>query len=233
MRTFAAGRWAPAVVAALISTGPLSAQLVVGATDGFINSGGPGVGLLSETWDQSGLTLGYTSGVTNWDSYFASNPEHTELFAGNEWFSESGISSASVTYDLGSVMSIYRMALWNEESSGIGLLDLYGSVNGVDFFALSLGLTPTDWPLSGPDALDFYPADIFTWTATDLRYVRMDMSRCPQPDPADYPGCSIGEVAFGTGTDVVPEPTTVVLLGTGLLGIAVLARRRRDELEEA
>ena len=42
------------------------------------------------------------------------------IFAGFEWFSNSGTTAAVVTYDLGAVITIDRLALWNEESSGIG-----------------------------------------------------------------------------------------------------------------
>lgn len=54
--------------------------------------------------------------------------------------------------------------------------------------------------------------------------MRLDMSSCPQM-PSTFDACAIGEVAF----DVVaiPEPGTYGLMALGLLGIAVVARRRR------
>jgi hypothetical protein len=167
-----------ATTAAFLTAGAVSGQVIVGPTGGVINSGGPGFGSLTHTFNQAGLSHNYVSGVTDFDAFMALNPTHTNVFDGFEWFSNSGTTSASVTYDLGSIFTISRLALWNEESSGIGTLDLWGSSNGLDFFSLALGLKPTDNPL-GPD----YSADVFAWSATDLRYVRFDMSDCPSRSP--------------------------------------------------
>ena len=43
---------------------------------------------IENTIDQSGLLLGYESGVTDFDSYLASKPMHTSKSDGNEWYSE-------------------------------------------------------------------------------------------------------------------------------------------------
>lgn len=183
-----------AVTAALLAVAPgvAPALPIYSPVGGVINSGGPGFGLLSETYDQSGLLTNFVSGATDFESYIATNPMHTYLFSGNEWWSNAGISSASVTYDLGGVLSVSKLALWNEESAGIGSLDLWGSINDLDFFPLSLGLVPPD--NQGDPPVD-YGATVFSWAPTDLRYVRFDMSDCPQPQTtstySEY-GCSIG-----------------------------------------
>jgi hypothetical protein len=93
------------MMAALAATASFAtAAVIVAPVAGVINSGGPGFGSLADTFNQSGLSSGYVSGVTDFDVYLGTNPTHTWVFPGFEWFSNEDTSSASVTYDLGSVM---------------------------------------------------------------------------------------------------------------------------------
>ncbi|HEY3114180.1 MAG TPA: PEP-CTERM sorting domain-containing protein [Gemmatimonadaceae bacterium] len=199
-------------------------QAIVGAVDGVINDGGPGFGLLANTWNQAGLSSNYVSGVTDFNTYIASNPMHSFIFACCEWFSNEGTNSASVTYDLGIVRGIDALALWNEDASGIGLLNLYGSSDGISFFSLSLGLAPFNNPINQD-----YPAEVFNFSSTNLRYIRFDMSECPQQPDAGFPSCAIGEVAFrAANVAVVPEPAAYAMMLPGLIALGLAARRRRS-----
>lgn len=214
-----------AAVAATTLPALANAQAIIRPVSAVINAGGPGDGSIDDTFNGNGLTVNFVSGVTNFDTYIASNPIHTNLFAGFEWFSNFGTTSASVTYDLGAAITIDRLALWNEEFAGIGQLNLLGSLDNALFSNLALGLTPTDNPGGARTAP--YGADVFALPTTSVRYVRFDMSACPQPLGDNYTSCSIGEVAFRTAASTVPEPGTWALLATGLVAIGGVGARRR------
>lgn len=209
-------------------SGSAQAATIVSAIGGVINAGGPGSGTLTETVDQSGLDTNYVSGVTNFDAYIASNPQHTTTFPGFEWFSNLGTNSAQVTYDLGSVLTIDKMALWNEESSGIGSLDLLFSIDNITFVSLLVALVPTDNNLSTGS----YSADVFSFAAESMRYIQLVMTRCPQPDPASYAGCAIGEVAFSS-VSAVPVPAALPLFASGLGALGFIGWRRKRKAAAA
>jgi hypothetical protein len=214
-KSFVAGAFAAAaLLATAAQAGP---GVIIAPTSATVDTNGPGFGSITNTFDQSGLSIGYTAGVTNFDAYIASNPSHTLVFSGFEFFGNSGTSTLQVTYDLGSAKRINALALWNEESSGIGRLNLLSSLDGVNFSSLATGLSPTDNPLAS------YLADVFTFGNVSTRYVRFEASGCPQPNPGSFPACAIGEVAFRSA---VPEPASwaMMIAGFGLVGAAM--RRR-------
>ena len=199
-----------------------SAGVIFSATTATINSGGPGFGSITDTHNQAGLLSGYTANVTDFDTYIATAPLHSSAFLGNEWFSNFLSTSASVTCDSGSARTFNALALWNDEASGIGLLDLFVSLDNLTFAPLAAALTPTDNPpFPAP-----YAADVFGFGTTVARCVRFDMSRCPQT-PAEFDACGIGEVAFRETARQVPEPASLALVGLAALGLAV--RRKRAQ----
>lgn len=210
-----------AAAALFLGVRAATADVILGAIAGTIDLSGPGSGTLTETFDQSGLSSTYVSGVTDFDAYLGSGPTHTPFFPSFEWFSNEGTTAATATYDLGGVHTIGRVALWNEDASGIGLLSLFGSQDGVGFAPLSLDLTPTNRAF-GQD----YGVDVFGFAAAPVRYIRFDMNACPQPDDINtFVACGVGEVAFAA-VPAVPEPASVALLGLGLTAIAIWRRRR-------
>lgn len=216
--------FATAAVSLAALAAPVAAQTIIAPTSGVINSGGPGFGTLTETFNQAGLSSGYVSGVTNFDAYIGSGPTHTLVFSGNEWFSNSGTSSATVTYNFGSVVGIDRLALWNEESSGIGTLGLSASLDGVTFSNLGT-FNPFNNPIGSS-----YPAEVFSFAATNAQFVRFTMTNCPQ-EPSGFDACAIGEVAFRSavvGGGAVPEPSAwaLLILGFGIVGGAMRGRRQ-------
>ncbi len=203
-----------------VSLGSAHAGVIVSAQSASVN-GGIGGTTVGRSFDQSGLSTGYTSGVTDFDTYIASSPIHSSD-AGSEFTLTE--ASLSVVYDLGSSMSIDALALWNEDAFGFGTGELSWSLNGIDFFALTT-INPADNP-----AFLTYGAEVFSLAETFLRYIRFDISDCPQPDGLATIACGIGEVAFRVGDGgvaEVPIPGAIPLFLAGLAGLQLRTRRQR------
>lgn len=219
-----------AIAAALSAAALSSAQagVVVSAQSAQIIAGAPGVGAISSTYDQYGLINDYVSGVTDFDTYIASNPLHVWDFsvvdAGTtyyyEWFSNFGTTTATVSYDLGEVYDVHGLALWNEDGNGIGKLNILGSLDGLTWTSLGSNLSPTNHA----EGLD-YGADVFSWSTTPVRFVKLEASQCPSSSA--WVGCSIGEVAFNA--TAVPEPSSIAMAGLGLALVGAVATRRRRQ----
>lgn len=212
-RTIAAG-------AILLSIGISSsafAGVITSATGATASSTWGAANDIARSIDQSGLSTGFTSGVTDFATYLASNPTHG-LLGSNDWFSASGVTRATVTYDLGSTANILGMALWNEEFAGFGSGAISTSTDGVIFNPLSV-ITPFDNPV-GFD----YGAEVFDFGSVLAQYVRIELSGCPQPASGGLNICGIGEVAFDVGT--VPAPAALGFLVFGLAGLGAARRRR-------
>lgn len=84
--------------------------------------------------------------LTLFDPYIASDPIHNANVLADEWFSAIGTTTATVTYDLGSVFTLDRLALWNEDFTGIGNFNILSSTDGVNFSTILSGVSPIDNP---------------------------------------------------------------------------------------
>ena len=170
--------------------------------------------------NHNGLVTDFFSGISDFDSYIAGDPQHLNYSKLSEWFTEEGQSGAILTFDMGSVMLLDQLALWNEVSWGVGAVSVALSSDGAAYTGAG-SFSPTDWP----SYFATYGADLFAFTATPARFVQLTLSGCPQGPGAG--GCALGEVAFRQAALSVPEPFTLALFGAGLAGAAVIRRRRR------
>jgi hypothetical protein len=186
---------------------PTSAVITSGATfpATFVNPASD----INSSRNKSGLSSTFTSGVTDFDVYLATNPTHTVFPFSNSWFNNPLSATPAVTYDLGSILKVDRLALWNQ--SNITSFNLLSSTDNITFSTLASGLAPSN------PTLITYPADVFSFASTNARYVRLASINCPLNT------CGIGEVAFSANTTAVPEPSGMV--GTSLVAAAFIGRR--------
>ncbi len=195
---------APAVPGAVTFGGvilsPIAATVDIGGTAGTYN--------IKDIINQNGLRFGFLSGVTDFDSYLNSTPRpgHTVTAANFEWF---GLSNTGrITFDLGKLYLVDKMAIWEEENKGTGKFNLSYSIDGVTFASLAVGLVPA-FSVSAPGG---YGADVFSFTKTDARYIRLDMPDCTIPyGKSGVSGCSIGEVAFEVNPSLSPVASSLKL----------------------
>ena len=187
--------------------GPVSATTTMGEDNPMAHS-----------YDQSGLSIGYLSGVSDFDAYIASNPTHSSA-PGTDWTSLQVAGQAD--FDLGSQYVIDRAVVWNFNFAAaieiaiqsvriITAIDAAFTTGVVDHGIYNLNT------FTEPN-----PAQVLLLTPTQAQFVRLtDFIGNGIPQDGD-PRIALGEIAFRQ----VPEPTTLALAGLGLSFIAM--RRKR------
>jgi len=176
--------------------------------------------------NHGGLLTDFFSGISDFDSYIAGDPQHSIIGKFSEWFSEESQTGAILTFDMGSVMLLDRLALWNDEALGVGSVSVALSSDGAAYTGVG-SFSPTDWPYYFAS----YGADIFAFAATPAQFIQLTLSGCPQPDafPGTTGGCGLGEVAFRQAA-AVPEPLTLSVFGIGA-GLLMLRRRKKQAIK--
>ncbi|WP_068875746.1 MULTISPECIES: PEPxxWA-CTERM sorting domain-containing protein [unclassified Phenylobacterium] len=212
------------VGAALVlgATSAAQAAVIVAPVTVSVTSGGT-VGsfwTVDNVIDQSGLTRTYIPGVTDFDAFVAEPNRHSGAL-NTEWFSGRDSRSAQLTFDFGQEVTLYKLAIWDENNS---------SQQSMSISTPALGLIRSFAPRENSGSP--YPGgEVFEFRPITTRYLTLDITGCgtkPQFNSVDY--CGLGEIIFadGSGVGPVPEPATWALMigGFGMAG-AMLRRRQR------
>ena len=170
--------------------------------------------------DQSGLSTGYTNGQDQ-ASYLASNPTHAAPFSGNEFTSNgTGGTSGTIDFDLGSVVNVANLVIWNDDFAGLQEFDILASLSSDFSSSTNLG------SFIGLDRANGvnYPHDLYDFADINARYIRLDVQ-----SSHDSSVVGLGEVAFGVeASAAVPfefSPTLGILAVGGIFGISRLRKR--------
>ncbi|OHB31342.1 MAG: hypothetical protein A2790_02160 [Phenylobacterium sp. RIFCSPHIGHO2_01_FULL_69_31] len=218
-RSFLAGVALASVIGA---AGAAQAAVIVAPVSVSVTSGGT-VGsfwTVDNVIDQSGLTRTYIPGVTDFDAFVAEPNRHSGVL-NTEWFSHRDSRSAQLTFDFGQEVTLYKLAIWDENNS---------SQQSMSISTPALGLIRSFAPRENSGSP--YPGgEVFEFRPITTRYLTLDITGCgtkPQFNSVDY--CGLGEIIFadGSGVAAVPEPATWALMigGFGMAG-AMLRRRQR------
>jgi hypothetical protein len=171
---------------------------------------------LSHTYDQSGPSAGYSSLVTDVDTYLASNPTHQSFDNINIFLGRA--TPGNIDYSLGGTYPVQSVVLWSRGSGqSYNAIDfeVYAADNAAFSNPTLLGTFTAD-----PNAGTFLAAAAqrFDVTTTTASYVRLRFLNA-----VGGVDVIVGEVAFA-----VPEPTSLSLL----VGAASLLLRRRKSTQE-
>jgi hypothetical protein len=209
----------------LIAATPSWASYVLSPTGVYSNSAGhlDSTYAIENTINQSGLETGFVSGFTEWNSYFAGSPVHDTSPEMQEWYAPLGITTATLTFDLGGNYSIDQIALWNEDWAGINSFSVWFDNDPVwDPFTGAGATFGKTFPAVSDNPIGNYPAELFVLDDIfDATYVHLKSATSASV-------ISIGEIAFSaTDPTPTPAPPAAFLLFSGIIGLITFRKYRQ------
>lgn len=190
------------------------ANVILSPTAVIANSMGTGGGSTDNLVNQTGLSSGFTSGMTDFGSYIASNPVHAALSSVNAWGSPTSVTSGSLDFDLGSIYSVGALALWSDQFNS-GIMDFTLFADNDASFTTATDLGSFTASLTNPITVQTFAAPAVA------RYIRLQIDSVH----ASAINATIGEVAFDVTP--VPLPAAIWLFGSGMVVLAGMTRQNR------
>lgn len=216
-------RLAAVCVAVLAATQQLKAGMILQPTAVTAPSES-GSAVADNMINQSGLSVGYTSQVTNFDSFLASA---THANSGTTVWANTPLVTFPVNldFDLGGSFILESLGLWNWDISivaGAAAKDFnLFAANDSSFTSATLLGSFTALESASNSAA---AGQVFSFAPTSASFMRLEfLSNYGSPLQI-----AIGEVVFETSSGAaVPEPSSLALFGIGACVVGLGAARRR------
>ena len=198
-------------VLSLAKPAPAHAGAIQSPVAVVANTIGSAGGSTGHLIDQSGLSIPFISGETDFETYISLNPTSAAVSATTGWAAIATGLPGYLEFDLGSVVSISAFAMWNQNTTlSVNSFTLSAATNesftsgvtNLGSFTAAEGLTAQTFIVSGVG-----------------EFVRMEINSTHGGHDVN-----LGEVAFDT--EVIPEPISLAVFGTGLMGLGLVRRRR-------
>ncbi len=158
---------------------------------------------ISQTIDQSGLSIGYNNLTDNFGYYISSIQYHS--YGDNVWGTTEGIRSAQIIYNLGGTYKVDKIALWNlvnDDESAMKNFTVIVDDNPSFSTPIEVGSYIALNTLgTDPDAA----SQIFSFDSTSASYIMLSINNTWSPN--SY-GLAFIRVAFSTTP--VPLPPTLI-----------------------
>ena len=177
-----------------MSAGTQSAGAILSPVAVVANTLGTAGGSTAHLIDQSGLSINFISGETDFDTYIALDPTSAVVSQTTGWASSANKMPGYLEFDLGREFSISAFVMWTQNSA-----------LAVNSFTLSSALDSGFTNLGTVDAVIGLNAQTFAVTGMG-QFVRSEINSGHGPTSVN-----LGEVAFDT--EVVAEPVTLAVFG--------------------
>jgi hypothetical protein len=203
----------------LVPAHTVDATMVVQPVSATLTNFVPGGEPITQAINQSGLSAGYTSGVTDFDTYVAGEPTHTSTgapgttdFSGNA--SSHDVSALQITFNLGSLYIVEEIAFWNfgiNTTPALSEVDIQASVDELFLSPMSLGTFQPSFPGGITQDVQVYNSFSTTPAVQYIRFLNME-------NAGTSSSIAFGEVAFGA--TAIPEARAWLTLGLVAVGAA-------------